>query len=1008
MEKSPSEGEGKPPTAMTESSTAKTDTPPQYPPNHKRILIMLALYLAIFLVTLDQNILATAIPRITDEFHSLNDVGWYGTAYLLTMCSFQLMMGKVYKYYPAKPVFLAGIFLFEVGSAICGAAPNSDAFIVGRAIAGLGSSGMFSGLMVIMFNIVPLQQRPVYQGFFGAVFAVASVIGPVVGGTFTDKVTWRWCFYINLPIGGVSMIVTFFILHLPNQKLDPTADGWLAKIQQLDPIGNLVFFPGIVCLVLALQWGGTKYAWDNARIIVLLVLCGVFCLIFVGIQVWKGEEATLPPRIMKQRSIAATVWFGFFNGGSMMVVMYYLPIWFQAIKNVSAIDSGISLLPMILATVVGSLSSGFIISKIGYYTPFFLLSSILAAIGGGLLSMLTPETGHSKWIGFQVIFGLGLGFGSQQALNVVQTVLDRSDIATGSALVMFTRFLGSAIFLPVAQTIFLGTLVDKTSNIPGIDPNSVVTAGATELKNLVPADDLKTLLVDYNDSIMPVFYLVAGMSSATMLGSVFVEWKSLKARANKDAGVHSSSTKAHSSPAKVHCFSTSVSLPSTNVPPASLRRDDVAREMPQLLPLYDEFPHIIYTKSDPVYETISPAFNLTISTQPLVVIRPLNESHVQATVKIVRTTGIPLGIRAGGSEMSARNYKGVEKGVIIDMRSMCSVTVSEDRASAMIGGGTIGGDLAVALSKQGLFTPIGWHPRLGYAGWSLAGGYGLYSSSYGLGVDHILGARLVLADGSVVDVDKHNHPDLFWALRGAGNGIWGVVTQLTIKIYPAPTLLIGTLKIQKENWPAVLDRWTHEIEPTLPQEIAGELYFRNPTLNKPEMIIFFAWCAKQGDDLKKGWEYFDMMKSLPGAVVQRISECLTSRVAKVITRNWTNANMYMGIPCHFIHGMATRPDPSACFPLRFRHRVFAISSRHAELLPRTEEKDALVAETCARVVEELKATGDVYVGAAYENLIPPIDTDLEATFGRETLEKLRVLKKKYDPDNFFSRGYPVL
>ena len=223
--------------------------------------------------------------------------------------------------------------------------------------------------------------------------------------------------------------------------------------------------------------------------------------------------------------------------------------------------------------------------------------------------------------------------------------------------------------------------------------------------------------------------------------------------------------------------------------------------------------------------------------------------------------------------MYGRNYKGVGNGMMIDMRSMCSVNVSDDKATATIGGGVIGGDLAVALAKQGLFTPIGWHPRLGYVGWSLAGGYGLYSSSYGLGVDQILGARLVLADGSVVDVDKNDHPDLFWALRGAGNGIWGVVTQLTIKIYPAPHLLIGSLQIQKENWPAVLDRWANYIEPNLPQELAGELYFRNPKLDNPEMIIFFAWCAKEGDDLTKGWEYFNMMKSLPGATVQRIAEC---------------------------------------------------------------------------------------------------------------------------------------
>lgn len=278
-------------------------------------------------------------------------------------------MGRIYKFYPAKPVFLAGVILFEVGSAICGAAPNSNAFIVGRAIAGTGSSGMFSGLMVILFYTIPLQHRPIFQGFFGAIFALGSVIGPLVGGTFTDKVTWRWCFYLNLPIGAVTIIVVILILHLPNQKLDEQAPGWFARLKQLDPIGNLIFFPGVVCLILALQWGGAQYSWKNARIIVLLVFCGILCLTFIGIQIWKKESAMVPPRLVKQRSIGASMWYNFFNGAGMMVMMYYLPIWFQAIKGASALNSGIMLLPMILSAVVASLSSGFMVAKLGYYTP---------------------------------------------------------------------------------------------------------------------------------------------------------------------------------------------------------------------------------------------------------------------------------------------------------------------------------------------------------------------------------------------------------------------------------------------------------------------------------------------------------------------------------------------------------------------------------------------------------------------------------------------------------------
>ncbi|OAP63962.1 hypothetical protein AYL99_03189 [Fonsecaea erecta] len=523
------------PCAEDQTQQKSAATADGYPSMHKRIVIMLAVYLSIFLVTLDQNIISTAIPRITDEFHSIDDIGWYGSAYLLTMCSFQLLMGKVYKFYPVKPVFLSGIVLFEVGSAVCGSAPSSTAFILGRAVAGLGASGMFSGAMVIMFHTIPLQQRPIWQGAFGAIFAVASVIGPLVGGAFTDNITWRWCFYINLPIGAVVVAVGLFFLRISNQKLDARAPGVIGKLKQLDPVGNLVFFPGIVCLILALQWGGTKYAWHNARIIVLLVLCAVLCLAFVGIQLWKQEDGTVPPRIVKQRSVAAAIWFSFFNGAATMTTVYYLPIWFQAIKGVDAIKSGIMLLPLVLSSVIASISSGIIISRVGYYTPFFILSSVVTSIGAGLLTTFTSTTEHPKWIGYQVLVGLGLGFGAQQGLNVVQTILGRSDIATGSAVIMFVRFLGSAIFLPVAENIFLNRLVVKLTNLPGIDPTAVTKAGATDLRNLASGGDLQTLLGDYNDAIVDVFYQLVATCAVTTLGSVFVEWRSLKARAGEQA-----------------------------------------------------------------------------------------------------------------------------------------------------------------------------------------------------------------------------------------------------------------------------------------------------------------------------------------------------------------------------------------------------------------------------------------------------------------------------------------
>lgn len=209
--------------------------------------------------------------------------------------------------------------MFELGSAICGAAPNSTSLIVGRAIAGLGSAGMFQGGFNILIPVVPLHKRPVVIGLFGAVFGLASVLGPVLGGALTDGPGWRWCFYINLPIGGVTIVALIFFLELPASE-KRKRQTWKEQLSQLDPIGTLLFLPSIICLVLALQWGGITYPWSNWRIIVLLTLFAVLLIGFVGVQWWKGDSATVPGRIFFQRSILAGTWFTFCNYGGMMAL----------------------------------------------------------------------------------------------------------------------------------------------------------------------------------------------------------------------------------------------------------------------------------------------------------------------------------------------------------------------------------------------------------------------------------------------------------------------------------------------------------------------------------------------------------------------------------------------------------------------------------------------------------------------------------------------------------------
>ncbi|KIW74155.1 hypothetical protein Z517_12565 [Fonsecaea pedrosoi CBS 271.37] len=515
---------------------SKTATPPsveadnqdEYPPLSKVVVIVAAMMCTAFLVALDRLIIATAIPVITNHFNSLADVGWYASAYLLTMSAFQLFIGRIYTFYNPKTVYIACIAIFELGSLVCGTAPNSTALIIGRAIAGIGSAGIFSGAITMIVYLVPLDKRPAWSGIFGAVFAVASVAGPLLGGVFTDKISWRWCFYINLPIGGAMMVVLFFVLQLPEGATKRTKIPLKEQLQKLDPLGTAVFIPSIVCLLLALQWGGTTYAWSNARIIVLLILSGILFSIFVYLQHVFQENATIPPRIIKTRSVAAGVLYAFFSGSGMMTTVYFLPIWFQAIKGASAVHSGIMNLPAVLGITCSSMLAGFATRKIGYFTQWMYLSCILTSVGGGLISTFTTTTPHPQWIGYQAIWGLGLGLGMQQPSVAAQVALARKDVATGASMMFFAQTLGGSIFVSVANNIFDNTLASDLEKIPGVNADVVTHVGATDLRGIVPPPLLHSVLVAYNDALRTAFYVGVAASAATILGALAMEWKNLK------------------------------------------------------------------------------------------------------------------------------------------------------------------------------------------------------------------------------------------------------------------------------------------------------------------------------------------------------------------------------------------------------------------------------------------------------------------------------------------------
>ena len=458
--------------------------PPAPQLTHRQILVVFSgLMAGMLLAALDQTIVSTALPTIVGELGGLDHLSWVVTAYLLTTTASTPLYGKLSDIYGRRLLFQSAIVIFVFGSVLCGLSQDMLQLIVFRGIQGIGAGGLMAMAFAIIGDIVSPRERGRYTGYLGAVFAVASVAGPLLGGFFVDNLTWRWVFYVNVPIGIVALVITSSVLRLPFARQD----------HEIDFVGAALLVAGVSTLLLGLVWGGSEYPWGSPVIVGLLVGSVVLTAVFLW---WESRtpEPILPLRLFRGRVFSGGVALSFLLGGAMFGAIVFLPLFLQVATGATATNSGLLLLPLMAGLMTTSILSGRVIAKTGHYRRWPIAGMGIAAVGMYLLSTMEPDTTRVASSLYMLVVGVGLGMVMQVLVLAVQNAADFKDLGVATSSVNFFRSLGGSFGVSIFGVLFATLLDDKLVELlppgalgaAGLSPEAL-TATPAQIQALPPA-----------------------------------------------------------------------------------------------------------------------------------------------------------------------------------------------------------------------------------------------------------------------------------------------------------------------------------------------------------------------------------------------------------------------------------------------------------------------------------------------------------------------------------------